>query len=298
MILVTGTSGFIGKHLLKALIKNNGKENVLALTSKPINDCAYLLHNNYHFDSDFFEKSGYSNISTVIHAGAFTPKKGSEANNFFNCYSNITSTHSLIAALPENVEQFILFSTLDVYGVTEKKITEEISINPLSLYGQSKYYCEKAIEAWAKEKNKLIQILRVGHVYGPGEEEYQKVIPATIKNLIKGKQPQIWGKGEELRAFIYIDDVINAVLHSITLSTYVGPVNIVSEQSISVKNIVEELIQISGLSILPNYQPSIQHGRDIAFDNSKMKKYLGNESMMLSEGLKAEWEYMSKQNRI
>jgi nucleoside-diphosphate-sugar epimerase len=74
MILVTGISGFIGKHVLNTLIKKEGASNILALTSAPINNCAYLLHHNYHFELDYFEKAGYHDITTVIHVGAFIPK--------------------------------------------------------------------------------------------------------------------------------------------------------------------------------------------------------------------------------
>ena len=92
MILLTGASGFIGKHLLQKLIKKYGKEQVVAFTSKPLAGCNYLLHNNYKFKAGLFKLKGYENIDTVIHAGAFIPKFGKEANNFTLSNSNIINT--------------------------------------------------------------------------------------------------------------------------------------------------------------------------------------------------------------
>ena len=135
MILVTGTSGFIGKKLLDVLLREYGKENILALTSKPIKECRYLLHNNYNFDEDFFLESGFDNIDTIIHAGAFTPKNGRESNNVDKSNSNITNTTRLINAKLPNLKKFIFLSTLDVYAPTSI-ISENSIIDPISLYGQ------------------------------------------------------------------------------------------------------------------------------------------------------------------
>lgn len=292
MILITGTSGFIGKHLLRALIKKEGRDNVLALTSSPITDCDYLLHNNYTFEPAFFEQAGYNTISTVIHAGAFTPKKGSEADLYQASLSNILSTANLLTTLPKSLEKFILLSTLDVYATKAQAISEHDTVQPTSLYGHSKYYCEKMLESWAKEKNKTIQVLRIGHVYGPGEEAYKKVIPVTIKRMHAKLPPQIWGTGKELRSFIYIDDVVNAVMNAISLNIYQEPINVVSEYAYSIQDIVHKLIEVSGVSMKPEYIPSHQVGRDFVFDNSKMKSLLGGENATLEEGLRAEWNYM------
>jgi UDP-glucose 4-epimerase len=289
MIVLTGTSGFIGKHVLQALIKKEGAANVLALTSRPTSLCPYLLHNGYDIYPGFFEDAGFHNINKVIHAGAFTPKKGSEAEDINQCYGNIRSFVKLLGALPASVTKCILLSTLDVYEETDYPITEQTGIAPISLYGHSKYYCEKVAESWAKENSKEIQILRLGHVYGPGEQAYQKLIPATIKKLANGELPQIWGSGDELRSFIYIDDVVTMILKSLDVREYNGAINIVSAKSMSIKNLMQLLIEISGLSISPEYITSNKKGRNLIFDNLKMKNILGDERIELREGLKKEW---------
>jgi len=293
MILLTGASGFIGKHLLKALIRQRGAANVLALTSRPIGDCPYILHDNYDLGPAFFEDKGFDAITEVIHAGAFTPKRGSQGNDVVNCYGNIRSTHLLIQALPGSVERFVLLSTLDVYGPTSQQITEGSPIAPASLYGHSKYYCEKEVEAWAMANGKLMQIARIGHAYGPGEEGYQKIIPETMRKLLRKEAPQIWGKGEELRSFIYVEDVVRTIMNTLKLDRYTGPINIVSEHAISINRLVGMLIGISGSDILPEYLPAAGTPKDLVFDNSRMKELLGAEETTLQSGLTSEWKHMS-----
>lgn len=292
MILLTGASGFIGSALLDKLIDKYGSENILALTSKPIDKCNYILHNNYKFDSDDFTKSNFENIDAIIHAGAFTPKKSTEANEYLKCNSNIINTESLLKLKFPNLKRFIFLSTLDVYASGDI-INEESLVNPISLYGSSKVYCEKMITSWVTDKNILPQILRVGHVYGPGEESYQKAIPVMIKKILNNENIQIFGSGEDIRSFIYIDNVIDAIISSLDLEKFDGPINIVSERQINIKNLAQLLIETANSDIKLEFIESDNNSRrDLIFDNSKMKRYLLSEEIDIEVGLRNEYNYM------
>jgi nucleoside-diphosphate-sugar epimerase len=291
MILLTGASGFIGKHLLFALVEKYGKENIVALTSKPIVECAYLLHNHYKFDGDFFVKNGFGKIETIIHAGAFTPKNGSEANNINYSSSNIYNTEKLLNTNLPNLKKIIFLSTLDVYG-NDTITTESTLEKPVSLYGHSKLYCEKMIESWGKEHTVITQILRIGHVYGPGEEAYQKIIPITINKIFKNETVQIWGSGEELRSFIYIKDVIKAILNIISINENIGVVNLVGGNSITINDLVNKIQVLSKKEVEITKVETDTKGRNLIFDNSKMMKHLLTEETNLEIGLIEEIEYM------
>jgi len=294
MILLTGASGFIGKHLHNALISQYGADNILALTSNPINGSNYLLHNNYQFEPGYFVENNYADaIKIVIHAGAYTPKNASQANNYLKCNQNIHSTEKLLSADLPNLQKIIYLSTIDVYG--KATVISELSlVEPVSFYGYSKLYGEKMIAAWASEKHRKFQILRVGHVYGPGEEDYQKIIPVTIKNLINKQPVQIWGSGNEIRSFIYVKDIVEAVLNAINLNEDVGPVNLASGNPISIAELVNELIRISGREITIEHVSANVAGRDLIFDNSKLKKWLLQSETALDKGLAEEWHYMNR----
>jgi UDP-glucose 4-epimerase len=293
MILLTGASGFIGKQLLQSLIAEYGRKNILALTSVPQEVCDYLLHNNYTFSGNYFSASGYNNISTVIHAGAFIPKRSSEINNYQLCFSNIESTFRLLQALPQSVTKIIFLSTIDVYD-SSGLINEKTEVNPASLYGQSKYYCEKMVEAWAIENKKRSVILRLGHVYGPGEEHFEKLIPSTIRRILNHTAPQIWGDGNQKRTFIYVQDAISAIMHSINAEINNDTINIVGGQAVAIREIVEKLIRIAGLELRPEFIESTSRPRDTRYDNNKMQNLLSKESFDMDKGLRIEYEYMSR----
>jgi nucleoside-diphosphate-sugar epimerase len=291
MILLTGCSGFIGKHLLNALINNFGKSHLLCLTSKPITDSAYLLHQNYQFSPNYFVQNGYNNIETIIHAGAFTPKNGAEANSITLSNTNINNTFNLLSAQFPALKQVIFLSTLDVYDHAE--IISEVSPEkPVSLYGYSKLYGEKMLEQWGIQNKIKTQILRIGHVYGPGEEAYQKIIPVTIKKVLTQQPVELWGAGEELRSFIYINDVVNAIINTLALNEQVGVINIVGGKAITVANLVEKICKLSDYKVEVTKIKTDKPGRNLTFDNSKMKKYLLANETELEVGLKEEFNYM------
>ena len=293
MILITGASGFIGSHLLSSIIEIYGQEKILALTSKPTSKCKYLLHNDYFFDDDFFVKSGFDNIDTILHLGAFIPKSNLASNYVRESNSNINSTAKLLSARIPGLRKFIFFSTVDVYAY-DNPITEKTLLFPSSLYGHSKVYCEQMITAWAAQKKICHQILRIGHVYGEGEEKYKKIIPITMQRLLSNTPLQMYGDGSEIRSFIYIQDVVNAVINVLKIKKYAGIINLVGDEKISIKELVSEIITLSQKNPKIDIIKKTTPNRDLVFDNSKMRDLLSIPNVGLKEGLLKEWNYMKK----
>lgn len=293
MILLTGASGFIGNHLLDSLIEIFGSNNLIALTSKPINKCPFLIHTNYNFNKQFFTQSGFQNIEVIIHAGAFIPKTSIEINHIEKCNSNIQNTFTLLSSEFPSLKKFIFLSSTDVYG-NNQLITEESDTNNISLYGSSKLYCEKLISAWASERKIIHQILRVGHVYGPGEEHFQKIIPATMQRILKGEPVQVFNQGKSIRTFIYISDVIKSIINSINLAGYAGEINIAGDEQITINDLVDKIISIVNLPAKIESINASAQSRDFIFNNKKLKELLHHPIVKLNEGLLNEWLYMQK----
>jgi len=294
MILLTGVSGFIGSQLLDSLIESYGSDKVVALTSRPITKCRYLLHNGYNFDDDYFINEGFDSITSIIHAGAFTPKSGAEANDVINCNSNIKSTTRLLLSDFPKLKKFIFLSSIDVYSTDRNPISEGTHIAPCSLYGDSKVYCEKLISVWCDQKGVKFQILRIGHVYGVGEDRYKKIIPLTMSRLFHGETIQVYGSGNELRSFIYVSDVVKSIVKSLTITSDEGVINIVGNNEISIKDLIEKLVLVSKKNPIIEKVETLVKPRDLIFDNTKMKQLLFEPEVSLSSGLQREWNYMSK----
>jgi nucleoside-diphosphate-sugar epimerase len=286
-VLVTGGTGFIGHHLLQYL-KTLSQYEVIAFSSKEISGIKTILHQNYTFDKSIFEENGLSKIDVVIHAGAFAPKTSNEANNVKLSNSNIFNTQHLLNNLP-SVNKFIFLSTLDVYKQTDI-ITEQSMTEPVSLYGWSKLYCEHMIENWGKEQNVSVQVLRIGHIYGSGEEKYQKLIPVTIRKCLANENPVIFSDGKEKRAFLHVSDCVKAIVKAIDLTENVGVINIVSEESLSVYEIVSIITNAVDKSLTIEIKNNVGNLRSLVFDASKMKQYLHTPEVFFRNGIEEEIE--------
>jgi nucleoside-diphosphate-sugar epimerase len=290
MILLTGATGFIGRCLLGELLKKYGSEEVIAYSRLPIPGVKCILHNGYEQDSFNFVANGLSKIKTIIHVGAFTPKNKLDSDNEKLANLNVIVTNCLLNSNLPNLKRFIYLSTLDVYAPAEL-INETTPLLRSNAYSRSKVLCEELVVEWSKKTGGIGQLLRIGHVYGPGEEAYQKIIPETMRRLKEGLPLQLLGTGKQQRAFIYVKDVCSAILAALDLEQDVGPINIAGSYRISMEELINLIVDISRLQAKIEVIKGVE-SRDIVFDNSKLIKYLLSNETSLRDGLKKEWNYM------
>jgi nucleoside-diphosphate-sugar epimerase len=275
-ILLTGASGFIGKAVKNKLIKKYGMDSIRV--------CSLL--SNYFMDC--------SDIEVVLHIGAWIPKTSADVNSILDSNSNISTTQKLLSFKFHNLKKIIFISTVDVYA-TQNLIDENSSISPVSLYGYSKFYCEKMIDAYAKQKSTGFQVLRIGHTFGPGEEAYKgKLIPLTICKVLNDEAIDVFGDGQAVRSFIFIDDVADAIVNAVELSAELGIINLVGDEKITINELVNKIINLSGKDIKTKHIISDTQNRNYIFDNTKLKKYLLPKLTSFNDGLKSEYEYMLK----
>lgn len=292
MILLTGTGGFIGSHLLR-VIRSLTPDDEIAVLKSSSGDYSRPSLMVQEKSSDAAGLKSLP-ITHVIHAGAFTPKDRLQSLDWHSCNGNITFTARLLDVLPPSVESLVFLSTLDVYGLPECEITEDSAVNPLNLYAHSKSYCERMISSWAVAEKKTAQLLRIGHIYGPGEEAYQKLMPVTIRKCLEGVSPEIWGDGLDRRTFLYIDDAVRSILAASRLATSAGVINVAGNEAYSVRSIVEKIISLAKPDLSIVHHASNTPRRDLVFDNSKMKKHLLSEFTPLDAGLQVEVEHMKR----
>ena len=288
-ILLTGVSGFVGSRLLSAICNLYGSENVVILSSKEHLKYTFVKYNvDFSILEEDFQK--ISKVEIVIHAGAYIPKNRIDSDHVEKCNGNILFTNSLLKLPLPKLKKIIYLSTVDVYS-SSPLITELSAINPSSLYGYSKLYCEKMISSYCQKMDVKDQVLRIGHVYGPGEGEYEKLLPIVIKNIIAKRDVELWGDGSELRTFIYIDDAISACCSSIELEDNVGVINVVESKSISIYNLIKKIENLSCRSANLIQKSYSGNKRNLLFDNSKMKKYILKSEVEFDQGIKNEIDY-------
>ncbi len=299
-LVITGASGFIGQHLVKRL-RTVADANLVLVSRKPIpiGDSSEFIQLNKPFHeltSAFWKEIGVDTIDVLFHLGAFIPKTIESANRIHDIYEcNLLGTRCLLESLPDRPKRIVFASTIDVYGFpTQGEILDEQSpIRSESLYGASKFFCEKLIQLYCRQNKCEFSILRYGSIFGPGEEAYGKLIPFVIKDLLQEKTPVLFGDGSAERDYLFVDDVVEATLRAAFSSIReLGPLNIVSGKSYPLRQVVETLIQLTGFSRPIQYRHEKQNGHSIRFNNQKMLQLLGKwDFVSLEKGLQQEVEY-------
>lgn len=289
-VLLTGASGFIGGRLLQELLCGQDRDDfeVVAVSSKTQNGCKTVIHRNGILPKEALREAGVDKIDVVVHAGAFTPKNRAQSEDQRN-NGNVTFTDALLQALPAGVGSVVFLSSLDVYAPSEKAITEDSTVGPTTLYGWSKLYGEKMVGAWARANGARSHVLRIGHIYGPGESMYDKLIPNTIKSVAAGSPPVLWNGGSEKRSFLYIDDCVSAILSLLKMEfDHDLLVNIASNEPVMVSEVVSSILTLMGTPVETVNKLTDSPARDILFDNSLMRRVLYTPRTGFIEGLKME----------
>lgn len=292
-ILVTGATGFVGTYVVETLKEEYPYEELISLASSASNGVKWIPSKNYVFEPNYLLNNGGAEIESIIHIGAWTPKNPGVANSMDGAFSNIASTKALLDSNLPKLKRFIFCSTLDVYKNVNCCITEDTQVAPETLYGMSKYYCEEMVSTYAKNRRIKCQILRLGHIYGAGEERYRKVIPVMIENALLGNNITIFGDGEALRSFIHIKDVAKAVVASLKLSEN-SVINVVGDEPISIRNLAEMVCECCEKKTGVIFQEAKSENRNFVFNNSMMRTKLLNTFIPFREGLIQEIEYMRR----
>ena len=293
--LVTGGTGFIGRRLVAALRKIDDLRLLLVSRRDPQLKVRgqWIEGSLEELTPDTWQSIGVDKIDVVFHLGAFIPKSSTRANDVEPCYrSNLEGTRRLLESLPASIGSIVFASTVDVYGAAgdDSPISEESPVAPLSIYGASKVFGEQMIRDYAEHADIRSAILRIGHVYGPGEEEFAKLIPTVIQRVLSGRPPLIYGTGEELRDFLFVDDAAEAILRSARApEKHIGPLNVVSGQSTSIRQIVQMIIDLSGYGGTIDQRETDSVGRSLRCDAGMMRRVLGEWPLVdLQTGLSLE----------
>jgi nucleoside-diphosphate-sugar epimerase len=288
-ILVTGASGFIGRRLVTRL-RNGGEARVLALERTPSaqTQTDRLSVALEALDRDYWKRLGVGAIEVIFHFGAYIPKNATSADLVQPIVaSNVQGTAALLASLPNTPDRFIFASSVDVYRrVDGRKIDEASEVGPTTLYGASKVFGEELVRSYARSTGCSYSILRLGHIFGPGEERFQRVIPSLIRAMLSRRQPQLSGDGATERDYLYVDDAVDAVVAA-SLCERIDPLNVVRGESISILDLAKLIADITGYEGTFSFSGS--NGDSLRFDNSEMLRVLGVRSFVsLREGLARE----------
>ena len=300
-ILITGATGFVGKTLLRKIAESGdfSKDRIILLSGKPVDGYLCIPHNDYTFTKDDFAKAGIDRINVVVHLGSAVPRTKADylPENDSKFIANVHNTIHLYENLPSVPQKVIYISSVDVYqGIYQSNgniISEETPLAADTMYAASKIMCEKYLDEKSKTDGFVLQILRLGQIYGNGEEVYSKIVSSFVRRIENGQTIRIFGNGEDFRSQLLVDDCCECILKAIDFDEPKGAINLVSEQAVRIKDIVYLIYRI--MEKMPDIVfTEAPAGRSNRFDNTKMKQVFGMIETPIEDGIRAYVDYYKK----
>jgi len=248
-ILVTGSSGFVGKNLIENIEKENEivlydiKEGRDILDTKLLSDCL-------------------NGVDTVVHLAALVSAIESWEKPFKYFRTNGEGTLNVVtAAIQKGVKRIIFASSAAVYG------------NPLTPYGASKKWAEDVLSVYSKQIE--VVPLRFFNIYGLNQNPaYGYVIHNFIKGIKEDGRIDIFGDGKQSRDFIYINDVIKVIIYFLNNSNKVptGAIDIGTGESVTVLKLADKIGNILNKKYAVNLLPKREEPRTSQADLSGLIK--------------------------
>jgi len=307
-VLVTGGAGFIGSHIVDKLLSLGAQVTVLDnLSTGRLKNISGNLGRIRFIQKDFTEDSALDEAlegaKFVSHQAALRSVPESIHKPFEYHDVNVTGTLKLLLkAKQKGVKRVVCSSSSAVYGEKfDFPIKETDLPQPISPYAVGKLVNEHYACLFSGIYGLEAVTLRYFNVFGPRQamdDEYSVVIPKFINSLFNGKNPPIYGNGEQQRDFIYIDNVVEANILALTVQKAAGEIfNVAGGVPYSVNSLFKELKTIIGRDVEPQYLG--QRPGDIKkshADTGKIAKLLNWQPRIdFHEGLKRTVEWHKKQ---
>lgn len=320
-ILITGGAGFIGSHVVRRMVTNYPDTQIVNLDALTYASNLALLNDrkdqsNYNFihgDINNFDrlKSLFKqyNFDAVIHLAAESHVDNSIKNPFAFAQTNIQGTLNLLEAARQHwgnnakQQRFYHISTDEVFGSlgSEGYFTETTAYDPRSPYSASKAASDHLVRAYFHTYGLPVVLSNCSNNFGPGQHP-EKLIPLMIKNIIAQKPLPVYGKGENIRDWLYVEDhaqAIDLILHQGSLGeTYaIGGNN--EQKNIELVHFLidvvdEKLKRPKGdsLSLIEFVKDRLGHDYRYAIDTAKIESKLGwKSSTTFEEGINKTVEF-------
>jgi nucleoside-diphosphate-sugar epimerase len=316
-ILIVGAGGFIGGHIVKRLLKDGNS--IVAVDIKPkeywFQD---FVNAENHYSMDMKDmincRKVVKNIDYVFNMACNMGGMGFIENNKAECMQSVLiNTNLLIASKENNVKRYFFSSSACAYNTTKQqdvfieglKEEDAYPANPEDGYGWEKLFSERMCRHFMEDYGIEVRVARYHNIYGPfgtydgGREKApaalcRKIISAKKNNL---SQIDVWGDGKQTRTFLYVDECVEGTLRLFE-SDYSNPINIGSDEQVSINEMIEIIENISGVSKLnKNYQLDKPKGvRGRSSNNDLIKKVLGwSYEMSLKDGLTKTYEWIDSE---
>jgi len=312
-ILVTGAGGFVGSHLAKQLYEDNYDVRVVDINWDGYTPDPYYTE-KLTMDLRVAENCSKATegMDYVFHLAAnmggigFITEVGAEI-----MHDNVLMNANMLqASLNNNIERFFFSSSACIYPTYRQEDSDNPGLkeedaypaDPDDFYGWEKLYTEKMCEAYQRDYDLEVRVARFHNIYGPegtydgGREKSPAALCRKVAQISNPGTIEIWGDGEQSRSYCYIDDCIEGILR-LMKSDFDQPLNIGSDRLITINELADLIIDISGKNVEKNYDLSAPQGvRGRNADLTLIKKILGWEPQIsLEKGFKETYNWINEQ---
>ncbi|KKM14787.1 hypothetical protein LCGC14_1702610 [marine sediment metagenome] len=303
-ILVTGSEGFIGKHVVKKLLALGhdvvGVDNLEPRVHREHSTVArihVLKHDSYSFHGLSYDNIPHNVLreaEIVIHLAAQVGVADSMTDQVRYVEHNTMATARFLEDLarPGRLHKLVVASSMSVYGDpdTSQPIRENHGESPASVYGLTKYDQEMLCKFWGKQHDISIVALRFFNIYGPGQalnNPYTGVIANFANWLLAGERPIVYEDGQQTRDFVYVDDVADAVVKAALNPIYHDTYNICTSEPTTINYMAFALAHALDVDIIPNITGETRPGdiRHCIGNNSRFALEFDWAPRSVSEGL-------------
>jgi len=306
-LLVTGGLGFIGSNFITKILEQKSDFEVVNVDAQlhgadKRNLSRIENHENYQFVNGNITNKRLmeeliSKCDAVVNfaAESFVDRSINDANPFL--VSNIRGTFTILDIITKQKKRMIQISTDEVFGsLLEGSADEQSKFNPSSPYAATKAAAELLINSFFVTHNSDVVITRCTNNYGPRQFP-EKLIPKTIILAKQGRNIPIYGNGENLRDWIFVDEHCDAVYEILINGKSGQAYNISANNEISNIQIVNKILGIMGKSndLIEFVEDRPGHDQRYSLDSSKIKNELGwSTKINFEEGIRKTIEWYEK----
>jgi dTDP-glucose 4,6-dehydratase len=237
-ILIIGGTGFIGYHLAKKCLKKNFK--VTSVSKNQPKKIRFLEKVKYiicDINNKKILKKIDNNFDYVVNLGGYVDHKNKQ-ETYRSHYLGLKSLTKIF--IKKKIKKFIQIGSSMEYGRVKSPQKENFNCHPKSIYAISKFLSTKRLITLYKKKNFPAVILRLYQVYGPNQDK-NRLIPIIIDSC-KNNKSFPCSSGVQLRDFLFVDDLIDAILRCLDKKVEGKIINIGSGKIIKVKKIINQIV--------------------------------------------------------
>jgi dTDP-glucose 4,6-dehydratase len=255
-VLITGGAGFIGSHLCRRLL-DEGCEVVVfdnLLTGRVANIDSLLGHERFSFQH--YDVTNYlyvdGPLDVILHFASPASPADFEKLPIQILKVGSLGTHKALGLAKAKGARILIASTSECYGDPEVNPQPETywgNVNPIGIrgvYDEAKRFSEAMTMAYHRHHGVDVRIVRIFNTFGPRMQLNDgRAIPNFFRQAILGEDVTLYGDGSQTRSFCYVDDLVEGIWRLLR-SSYVGPVNLGNPNEMSLREMAEKIISITG----------------------------------------------------